>query len=103
MATAKKVSGSRPPSHDLVVVDTDDITYRYSHVGTAPDGATVHICDGVVATHPDGTPILAFGLVFDENGRPLLRQDGPGLPAKIGVRYQNTASFMATDEYQLIS
>jgi hypothetical protein len=103
MAIAKSVKGRREPSLELEVVDTEGVTYRYRGIGTAPASATVHISDGVVGTHQDGTPMLAFKLERDAHGEPLLRQDGPGLLEKIAVHYQAKDNFLATDECELVS
>jgi hypothetical protein len=65
----------------LEIEDEDGAKYRYAKRGLAPDGSPLH-----VAWEFTGGPLRAK-LVREDDGRPVLRQEGPGLPAKIVVDY----------------
>jgi hypothetical protein len=82
MAVAKQVSDvERTALAWLEIEDEDGAKYRYAKKGLGPDGAPLH-----VAWEYTGGPLRAK-LVRGDDGRPVLRQDGPGLPAKIVVDY----------------
>ena len=82
MAVAKQVSDvERAALAWLEIEDEDGAKYRYVKRGLAPGGAPLH-----VAWEYLGGPLRAK-LVRGVDGKPVLRQDGPGLPAKIVVDY----------------
>lgn len=82
MAVAKQVSDVEHTSLAwLEIEDEEGTKYRYAKKGPAPDGATLQ-----VAWEFTGGPLRAK-LVRDDDGRPVLRQDEPGLPSKIVVDY----------------
>ena len=60
----------------LEIEDEDGVKYRYAKGGVAPGRATSHVMHDIL-----------LSLLLEVDGKPILRQDGPGLPAKIVVVY----------------
>lgn len=82
MAVARQVSDVERTSQAwLKIEDEVGAKYRYAKKRPAPDGATLH-----VVWEFTGGPLRAK-LFRDDDGRPILCQDGRGLPAKIVVDY----------------
>jgi hypothetical protein len=100
VASASEVTRWDLPNFDWVeIVDTDKVKYRYAKKGQAPAGATVHVDYGVRRERDKGVE-LGLRLVFVER-MPVLRQDGPGLPEKIAVQYEQQG-WVAVYEYEQV-
>jgi hypothetical protein len=79
MAIAKTVQGVEPDGANwLDILDDDGLIHHYTREGVVPDGQQVH-----VTMQFDGRVVLTR----TEDGKPLLSQEEPGLPASILVHY----------------
>ena len=74
MSIAKSV---RFEDRRLEIEDEDGGLHNYIMGKVAPDGATIHVAF---------TAGLSLALVLAPDKKPILRQDEPGLPKKIGVQ-----------------
>jgi hypothetical protein len=85
MSVAKWVSEVGPDFVWLEIEDEDGAKYRYDNGAVVPKGVAPKGVKPAAKWDPydDGTPIDKLEL--DDGGRPLLRQDGTGLPARIVV------------------
>ncbi len=102
MAVAKLVSKVERSVLDwLEITDEDGAVYRYGKRDVVRNPATIH-----VAYDDRPLPAIRAKLVRDEKGNAVLRQDGPGLPAKIIVDWREAgklptaAAFVGTYEYE---
>jgi hypothetical protein len=84
MAVAKAVTGwDRSAFAWVDIEDADGASHRYKKGRLAPDGGVVHVSYGLDAS---GTT-QNLGLVRGTDRQSVLRQDGPGLPDRIVVEY----------------
>jgi hypothetical protein len=83
MAVARQVNEIEPSTMSwLTVEDTDGREWRYQRIGGADLAEPAHVEGHFV----NGLPFRA-ALVRDNDGHPMLRQDGPGLPRVMIVEY----------------
>jgi hypothetical protein len=83
MSVARAVQDLEPIRLDwLTVEDTDGRVWRYRRIGSADLAESAH----VEGHFTQGHPLRAY-LVRDHDGRPLLRQDAPGLPRVMILQY----------------
>jgi len=76
MSFARAVIEIEPTSLDwLTIEDSDDRVWRYRRIGMADLAEPVQVEGHLKHGHP-----FRAGLVRDNDGHPLLRQDRPGLP-----------------------
>jgi hypothetical protein len=78
------------------VEDKDSVVYRHDKGITAPGEAIVHVS---YAFDPTGT-IQSLALVPGGDGRPILRQDQPGLPEKMIVQYLDVSQIRGSPNPQ---
>jgi|SRR6516162_4266779 hypothetical protein len=83
MSVAKRIANVEPIQADwLTIEDEDSLVHRYAKRGLADIKTLTHIeCFCIPQKGSQAE------LVRDRDGKTTLRQDEPGLPAKIGVNY----------------
>lgn len=83
MSAAREVKEIEPTRLDWLTVEDDaGRVWRYLRVGSADLAEPVHL-EGHLT---NGRPFRA-ALVRDNDGHPLLRQDGPGLPRVLMLEF----------------
>jgi hypothetical protein len=107
MSAARAVREIEPTLLDwLTIEDTDDQVWKYRRKGPTDLAELVHV-EGHLT---NGRPFRA-NLVRDNDGHPLLRQDGPGLPPMMILEYIEDPSNLyltalglpGKAEYQLVA
>jgi hypothetical protein len=96
MAVARAVtSWDRSTFAWVGIEDEDGVSHHYDKAKHSPDEHVVHVSYGFDTTGA----VQTLGLVRGSDGKPILRQDEPGLPPKIVVEY-NDKGWEAKYEYE---
>jgi hypothetical protein len=98
VAAARTVTQWELPAFAWVeIVDTQRVKYLYLKRAAAPAGATVHIEPVFPDPGQNAEPRLRLAR---KDGLPVLRQEPPGLPARIVVQLNDQGRLVAY-EYEL--
>ena len=82
MSFARAVIEIEPTRLDwLTIEDSDDRIWQYRRIGMADLAEAADVEGHLKNGHP-----FRAGLVRDNDGHPMLQQDGPGLPAQLDSR-----------------